>query len=97
MRLLLKLSVAVALAVAMQYTSASVIGYLDELQFAARIYYADAAGIAPDSPELIDAADRLAERYRARMSPELPPLPILSPSYAGWTSRDQRLDGADSS
>ena len=96
MRLLLKLSAAVALAVAMQCGSSCVMAYLDELQFTARVGFADATGARPDSPALLDAADRLFERQRARTATKPQP-PATPPSLAWSISGDGRADWADSS
>ena len=93
MRLLLKLSAAVMLAVALQCLSVRAMGLLDEAQFMAQAFYADATGASPGSPELLDAADRLRERQNARWV-HAQEWPLFEPVLAWWNPRDWQADAA---
>ena len=52
--------------------------WLDEAQFTVRVYVAVKLGEAPAAPELVEAADRLTARRRARLG--WPPLVVGPPA-----------------
>jgi hypothetical protein len=62
MRLWIKLLAAIGLAAAVQLLIVGNGETLDEARFALQVYVANARGIPADAPELLEAADRLAQR-----------------------------------
>ena len=66
MRLVLKLLIAVALAVAMQGLLELCAGAIDEVEFALRTYLAEMRGDPPNEPGLLDAAKQLMARQVER-------------------------------
>jgi len=72
--------------------------WLDETQFAVRVYVADVLGVPPQSPTLVDAADRLRERATARlgMTLQVPTSSAASPPVPEFATDDVCDGAADS-
>jgi hypothetical protein len=79
MRLYLKLFTAVLLAAATQACIDGTGGWLDERVFEIRVSAACALGVPPQSPALIDAAERLKARQLARLG--IPPVVAAVPAH----------------
>ena len=96
MRLYLKLFAMVVTAAVIQLTIAGPGEWLDETQFALRVYVAGKLGVPPQSPALVDAADRLRARHlvRAERLVFYPPFPAGS-SPASVVKAEQACDEDD--
>ena len=90
MRLYLKLFAMTIAASAIQLAIGGPGQWLDETQFAIRVYVADQLGIPPQSPILVDAADSLRVRTAARLGVILP-----LPSHIPVTSSIAKLAADD--
>ena len=78
MRLYLKLFVMVVTAAMIQFAFAGPGEWLDETQFALRVYVAHKLGTPSQSPELLGAADQLRARTAARLRGTLPVSPVCT-------------------
>lgn len=93
MRLLIKLSVAVAIAASVQLAIGRQAGeMLDELAFIVRVHAVTQRGEPINSPELLDVAQRLWERkncVRAERFPDFAPVAATEASAdAAWPLSD---------
>ena len=78
MRLYLKLFAMVVAAAVIQLAICGPGEWLDETQFALRVYVAAKLGVPDHSPELVDAADRLRARHLARVGRPEADMPVRS-------------------
>jgi hypothetical protein len=98
MRLYLKLFAMVVTAGVIQVTIAGPGEWLDQTQFAIRVYIAGQFGIPPEAPEVLDAADRLRARTATRLLGTTPVPPartadVMAPEFAAEHVCDEPDDG----